>query len=106
MHIWDSLGYINLGSFLGPMQPYLAKKLDVEIDTINLVWTFGFVGFIIGSLVAGFVFRRFCKAKQSKMWFLAITFMINGVIMLTIPFINDFKVIVLARCVQNICIGK
>ena len=99
-------GCINLGSFVGPMQPYLAKKLDVNIDTINLVWTFGFVGFVIGSLVAGFVFRQFCKAKQSKMWFLATTFMINGVIMLSIPFINDFKVTVLARCIQNICIGK
>ena len=87
------------------MQPYLAKKLDVNIDTVILVWTFGFVGFIIGSLVAGFVFRRFCKRKQSKMWFLAITFSVNGVIMLAIPFINNFVAIVLARCIQNICIG-
>ena len=69
----------------------MAKKLDVEIDTVNLVWTFGFVGFIIGSLATGFVFRRFCKAKQSKMWFLASTFSINGLIMIGIPFINDFK---------------
>ena len=69
----------------------MAKKLDVEIDTVNLVWTFGFVGFIIGSLAAGFLFRRFCKAKQSKMWFLASTFSINGLIMIGIPFINDFK---------------
>ena len=76
---------------IGPIQPYLAKKLDVEIDTVNLVWTFGFVGFIIGSLAAGFVFRRFCKDKRSKMWFMASTFSINGLIMIGIPFINDFK---------------
>ena len=82
---------------IGPIQPYLAKKLDVEIDTVNLVWTFGFVGFIIGSLAAGFVFRRFCKAKQSKMWFLASTFSINGLIMIGIPFINDFKGVLISE---------
>ena len=84
---------------IGPIQPYLAKKLDVEIDTVNLVWTFGFVGFIIGSLAAGFVFRRFCKAKQSKMWFLASTFSINGLIMIGIPFINDFKGSLISECI-------
>ena len=84
------MGYL-IYCVIGPIQPYLAQKLDVEIDTVNLVWTFGFVGFIIGSLAAGFVFRRFCKAKQSKMWFLASTFSINGLIMIGIPFINDFK---------------
>ena len=64
--------------------------MNVDIDTINLVWTFGFVGFIIGSLISGFIFRRFCKAKGSKMWFLASSFFINGTLLIFIEMYNIF----------------
>ncbi len=40
------------------MQPYLAKAVDVHIDTINLVWTFGFTGYFIGAFFTGLIFRR------------------------------------------------
>ena len=43
---------------VGPMQPYLAKGVSVDIDTINLVWTFGFTGYFIGAFLTGLVFKR------------------------------------------------
>ena len=44
---------------VGPMQPYLARNVEVKIDLINLVWTFGFAGYVIGALVTGFIFKRY-----------------------------------------------
>ncbi len=55
------LSNLGLGlqmNVVGPMQPYLAKRVDVDIDTINLVWTFGFTGFFIGAFITGQVFKR------------------------------------------------
>ncbi len=43
---------------LGPTQPYLARNVGVSIDLVNLVWTFGFLGYVAGSLIAGMVFKR------------------------------------------------
>ena len=38
---------------VGPTQPYLAANVNVNIDTINLVWTFGFFGYTVGALITG-----------------------------------------------------
>jgi hypothetical protein len=44
---------------VGPTQPYLAQNVGVEVNLINLVWTLGFLGYMIGGLSAGFTFQRF-----------------------------------------------
>ena len=74
-------------------------------DTINLVWTAGFLGYTVGSIVTGYVFRRFCTTNRKKMLFLWLTFFGNGAIMVSLPFINNFPGLVFARCLQNIFLG-
>ena len=74
-------------------------------DTINLVWTAGFLGYTVGSIVTGYVFRRFCTTNRKKMLFLWLTFFGNGAIMISLPFINNFPGLVFARCLQNIFLG-
>ena len=44
---------------VGPTQPYLAQNVGVKVNLINLVWTLGFLGYMIGGLSAGFTFQRF-----------------------------------------------
>ena len=36
---------------VGPTQPYLAQKTGVDIGTINLVWTFGFFGYMVTNFI-------------------------------------------------------
>ena len=74
-----NLGHGMIVTVVGPTQPYLASNVKVNIgesyesfdrkrtlvalnlnffpsiDTINLVWTFGFFGYTIGALLTGFV---------------------------------------------------
>ena len=49
------------------------------VDTINLVWTFGFFGYMIGSLATSFVFKEYLKRDGAKLVFLWITICITGV---------------------------
>lgn len=53
-----NIGHGAVVTVLGPMQPYIAVNVDVNIDTINLLWSFGFFGFAVGALGSGFVFRE------------------------------------------------
>ena len=36
----------------------IAQNVDVAKDTINLLWTFGFLGYLVGSFATGFVFKE------------------------------------------------
>ena len=45
-------------TILGPTQIYLARNVGVDIDTINFVWSFGFLGYMAGSLAAGVIFKQ------------------------------------------------
>ena len=74
-------------------------------DTINLVWTAGFLGYTVGSIATGYVFRRFCTTNRKKMLFLWLTFLGNGGIMISLPFIKSFPGLVFARCLQNVFLG-
>ena len=55
----SNVGHGLMVTVLGPSQPYLAQNVGVDIDTINLVWSFGFLGYITGALITGFTFKRF-----------------------------------------------
>jgi hypothetical protein len=55
-----NLGHGMVVTVVGPTQPYLAQNVGVDIAIINLVWSFGFFGYMVGSLGTGFVFRRYC----------------------------------------------
>ena len=35
------------------MNDILIRNTGVAIDTVNFVWTFGFLGFLLGSLITG-----------------------------------------------------
>ena len=45
-------------TILGPTQIYLARNVGVNIDTINLVWSFGFLGYMAGSFAAGMAYKQ------------------------------------------------
>ena len=55
------------------------RNTGVGVDTINLVWTFGFFGYMIGSLATSFVFKEYLKRDGAKLIFLWITICITGV---------------------------
>ena len=100
-----NFGHGMIVTVVGPTQPYLAFNVKVDIATINLVWTFGFFGYTLGALLTGLVFRRFCTTNGRKMAFLSINFMITGALMIVLPLVDNFGVLVFARCLQNICLG-
>ena len=52
------LGNGMIQTITGPMQPYLAYNLDTDTSTINLVWTLGFIGFLIGSILTSSIFTK------------------------------------------------
>ena len=51
----------------------------MDIATINLVWTFGFFGYMVGSLTTSFVFKEYVKSDKAKLSFLASTICVTGV---------------------------
>ena len=54
----SNIGHGLMITVMGPMQPYLARNVNVDIDQVNFVWTFGFIGYIFGSIGCGLVFKR------------------------------------------------
>ena len=53
-----NFGHGLVVTVVGPTQLYIAQNVGVEKDTINLLWTFGFFGFLVGSFASGFLFKR------------------------------------------------
>lgn len=100
-----NFGHGMVVTVVGPTQPYLASNVNVDIDTINLVWTFGFFGYMLGAIGTGFIFRRFCSTNARKMAFLSSNMLLTGALMIVLPFADNFGLLVFARCVQNICLG-
>ena len=72
-------GHGLVTTVVGPTQPYLAKNTGVDIATINLVWTFGFFGYMIGSLGTSFIFKEYLKKDWAKLVFLSVTICLTGV---------------------------
>eukprot|EP00092_Neocalanus_flemingeri_P007291 GFUD01007873.1.p1 GENE.GFUD01007873.1~~GFUD01007873.1.p1 ORF type:complete len:462 (+),score=106.98 GFUD01007873.1:184-1569(+) len=98
-------GHGLVTTVVGPTQPYLARNTGVDIATINLVWTFGFFGYMVGSLATGFVFKEYIKSEKAKLSFLSITICITGAIMIFLPFTSSFVLLVVARLVQIMALG-
>ena len=57
----SNIGQGLVNTVVGPTQPYLAQNVGVKIDLINLVWTFGFGGYLLGALACGMVFKKYKK---------------------------------------------
>jgi len=90
---------------VGPMQPYLAANVGTDIATINLLWTFGNFGYIVGCLATGMLYKRFLVSQTQKMLFLGITIALTGLTSCIMPFIHSFWLLLLCRLVQFICQG-
>ena len=90
---------------VGPTQPFLADNVGVNIDTINFVWTFGFFGFLLGSLAASLVFKRHVTTARAKLLFLFSTVLLGGVFTFVLPLTSSFAVLVLARLLQYVSLG-
>ena len=58
---------------------FMNRNTGVNIDTINLVWTFGFFGYMIGSLGTSFIFKRYLRRPAAKLCFLWLTIFLTGV---------------------------
>ena len=46
------------GEQLNPDAVEAMAEVGVDIDTINFVWSFGFLGYMAGSLAAGVIFKQ------------------------------------------------
>lgn len=77
----------------------------MDIDTINLVWSFGFFGYMVGSLGTSFIFKEYLKADWAKLVFLSVTICATGAIMILLPFTSSFAVLVTARLLQILALG-
>ena len=81
------------------------RNTGVQIDTINLVWTFGFFGYMVGSLGTSFIFKEYLKKDGAKLIFLWLTICLTGVIMIFLPFTSSFALLVTARLLQIMSLG-
>ncbi len=95
-----NIGQGLVTTVVGPTQPYLAKNVGVDIDTINLVWTFGFAGYFIGAFLAGLVFKRFFSSAFGKVCFVGGTIMLSGALMCILPFVRNFAFLAFVRIAQ------
>jgi len=98
-------GHGMVGTIVGPTQPYLAKNTGVAIDTINFVWTFGFFGFLVGSIVIGFTFQQHIKSARGKLIFLAATISTAGILTVALPLTSSFPILATIRVAQFFCTG-
>ena len=84
----------------GPLQPYLAYNLETDTSTINLVWTLGFIGFLLGSLLIGTVFTRYITSSRGKLFFMFIVLLLTGLSTIVMPFMDNLPLLLLCRFLQ------
>jgi len=99
------LGNGAIQTITGPMQPFLAYNLQTDTQTINLVWTLGFLGFLIGSLITSHIFTKYLTNSIKKMSFMSFVMVITGVATLSLPFIFNLPLLLVARFVQFLGYG-
>ena len=85
---------------LGPMQPFLAYNLQTDTQTINLVWTLGFLGFLVGSLITSHIFTRYLRTSLRKLMFMSSVMLLTGLATLCLPFIMNLPLLLMARFIQ------
>jgi len=101
----SNIGQGLVTTVVGPTQLYLAQNLGVGVGTVNLVWTFGFAGYFVGALAAGFVFKRYFTTPLAKVSFVGGNMFVTGLMTVTLPFIRSFPLLALARIVQYVALG-
>ena len=72
------LGNGAIQTITGPMQPFLAYNLQTNTQTINLVWTLGFLGFLFGSLITSHIFTKYLVTSVRKLLFLSLVMLLTG----------------------------
>jgi hypothetical protein len=94
------LGNGAIQTITGPMQPYLAYNLKTDTQTINLVWTLGFSGFLLGSLFTSNIFTKYLTTSCKKLSFMSFVLFLTGISTLMIPFMSSLPMLLLCRFVQ------
>ena len=94
------LGNGAINTIVGPLQPYLAYNLETDTSTINLVWTLGFIGFLLGSLLIGTVFTRYITSSRGKLFFMFIVLLLTGLSTIVMPFMDNLPLLLLCRFLQ------
>jgi len=94
------LGNGAIQTITGPMQPFLAYNLQTDTQTINLVWTLGFLGFLVGSLITSHIFTRYLRTSLRKLMFMSSVMLLTGLATLCLPFIMNLPLLLMARFIQ------
>jgi len=101
-------GHIGLGLALGifgPTQPYLARNVEVSVDTINFIWTGRSIGFMITSVLTAVVFKKYCRQTWQKMAFLATAELITGAFVFLTPWASSFPVLLVFVTIFGMSLG-
>lgn len=99
------LGNGVIQTIVGPMQPYLAYNLNTDTSTINLIWTLGFIGFLIGSLLISHVFTKYINSSKWKLTFMAFLLLLTGFSTIIMPFMDNLPFLLACRFVQFLGYG-
>ena len=82
------------------MQPYLAYNLATSTSTITLVWTLGFSGFLLGSILTSNIFTKYLTTSNKKLGFMSFILFLTGLSTLLMPFMFNLPMLLLCRFVQ------
>ena len=88
------------------MQPYLAYNLATDTSTINLVWTLGFSGFLIGSILTSHIFTKYLTSSKLKLSFMSSILLLTGLSTLLMPFMPNLPLLLACRFLQVTCCGS
>lgn len=99
------LGNGAIQTITGPMQPYLAYNLGTDTQTINLVWTLGFSGFLIGSLFTSYIFTKYLTSSNKKLIFMSLVLLLTGVSTFLMPFMPNLPMLLVCRFFQFLSYG-
>ena len=94
------LGNGAIQTITGPMQPYLAYNLQTNTQTINLVWTLGFSGFLIGSLFTSYIFTKYLTSSHKKLIFMSLVLLLTGISTILLPFMTNLPLLLICRFFQ------
>ena len=102
------LGHIGIGLALGvfgPTQPYLAKNVSTNVDTINFIWTGRSIGFALAAIIAAFVFKRYFTTTRGKLTYLALAEVFTGIFIIITPFIYNFPLLIVMVTIYGLGLG-
>lgn len=99
------LGNGAIQTITGPMQPYLAYNLATDTSTINLVWTLGFSGFLIGSILTSHIFTKHLTSSKMKLGFMSSVLLSTGISTILMPFMSSLPLLLVCRFIQFLGYG-